>query len=115
MRQSNVVLYATISECAPMVPLESLALGVPCLTGDNHGLFDGSPTLAQHLLISRTDDPWAIAEAIGNLKRNYFECCAEIPAFNEHYDRRAEQSLSRFLGLDSRQSEEVHDVRRVAG
>ncbi len=115
MRQSNVVLYATISECAPMVPLESLALGVPCLTGDNHGLFDGFPTLAQHLLISRTDDPWAIAEAIGDLKRNYLACCAEIPTFNEHYNCRAEQSLNSFLGLGSRRSEEVRDVRRIAG
>jgi hypothetical protein len=98
-----------------MVPLESLALGVPCLTGDNHGLFDDYPTLAQHLLISRTDDPWAIAEAIGNLKRNYLACCAEIPTFNEHYDRRAEQSLNSFLGLGSRQSDEVCHVRRVVG
>jgi glycosyltransferase involved in cell wall biosynthesis len=115
MRQSNVVLYATISECAPMVPLESLALGVPCLTGDNHGLFDDYPALAQQLLISRADDPWAIAEAISNLKQNYRACCAEIQAFNEHYDRCAEQSLNNFLRLGSRQCEEVRHVRRAAG
>ena len=115
MRQSNVVLYATISECAPMVPLESLALGVPCLTGDNHGLFDRSPLLAQQLLISRADDPWAIAEAISNLRKNHGECCAEIQAFNKCYDRRAEQSLNDFLGLGNCKSEEVQHVRCVAG
>jgi len=115
MEQSNAVLYSTISECAPMVPLESLAVGVPCLTGDNHGLFDEHPALAKQLLISRPDDAWAIAAAVSNLKSNYRECCAEIRVFNKHYDRRAEQSLNSFLDLDSRQSEEVRHVRRAAG
>ena len=115
MRQSNVVLYATISECAPMVPLESFALGVPCLTGDNHGLFDQSPTLSRQLLISRADDPWAIAKAISSLRRDYGECCDEIRAFNGRYDCRAEQSLNDFLGLHGCKSEEGQYVRCVAG
>ena len=97
-----------------MAPLESLSVGVPCLTGDNHGLFDDYPA-ARQLLISRADDPWAIAEAIGKLKQNYRECCAEIPAFNADYDRRAEQSLNNFLGFGSQQGEEVLHVRRAAG
>jgi hypothetical protein len=115
MQESNVVLYATLSECAPMVPLESLALGVPCLTGDNHGQFDEYPALAKQLLISRADDPWAIATAISNVKRNYRECCREIQAFNQHYDRRAAQSLEDFLDLRCRNNEEVGYVRRIAG
>jgi SAM-dependent methyltransferase len=115
MAQANVVLYATISECAPMVVLESLAAGVPCLTGNNHGLFDGIAELARHLIVSRTDDPWSIAAAISHLKRNYRACGAEIQAFNEHYERRAAQSLIEFLSLSGAEREEVPHVRRLAG
>ena len=33
MEESSVVLNPSLSECQPMVAVESLALGVPCLTG----------------------------------------------------------------------------------
>ncbi len=43
MRECDAVLYVTMSECQPMVALESMAVGAPCLTGplgldelDNH-------------------------------------------------------------------------------
>ncbi|MGB0621139.1 MAG: hypothetical protein ACPGVZ_16905 [Myxococcota bacterium] len=69
-------LYVTLSECSPLLPLESLHLGVPCLIGASSHLFAGTPLLdgggateaAQfldaRLVVARADDPRAIAEAI---------------------------------------------------
>lgn len=41
MAQNDVNLYVTYSECAPMLPLESLEVGVPCISGNNHHYFEG--------------------------------------------------------------------------
>ena len=40
MSKNDVNLYVTLSECAPMLPLESMELGVPCINGNNHHYFD---------------------------------------------------------------------------
>ena len=85
-----------------MAPLESLAAGVPCLTGDNHSLFADFPELRRDLVVSQEDDPWAIAHAIRNLKHNYYDCCLRIGPFNAEYDRQAAESIAAFLGLPPR-------------
>ncbi|MDO4963598.1 MAG: capsular polysaccharide synthesis protein [bacterium] len=36
---NDINLYVTNSECAPMLPLESMEMGVPCITGNNHHYF----------------------------------------------------------------------------
>ena len=100
MNQSDLVLYVTMSECAPMVPLESLAAGVPCLTGDNHGLFADFPELGRLLTVSREDDPWAIAAAIDTVRGQYDACCDLIRQFNVEYDRKAAQNMADFLELE---------------
>jgi len=71
-------LYVTLSECSPLLPLESLHAGVPCLIGPSSHLFSGTPVrnereaevieaarlLEDRLVVSRADDPRAIAAAI---------------------------------------------------
>lgn len=37
---NDINLYVTFSECAPMLPLESFEVGVPCITGNNHHYFE---------------------------------------------------------------------------
>ena len=39
LANNDLNLYVTFSECAPMLPLESFEVGVPCLTGNNHHYF----------------------------------------------------------------------------
>lgn len=52
---NDINLYATFTECAPMLPLESLELGVPCITGNNHHYWQGTP-LEAYLVVDRVDD-----------------------------------------------------------
>ena len=51
MANNDVNLYVTMSECAPMLPLESLELGVPCITGNNHHYFKNEE-LEKYLVVN---------------------------------------------------------------
>ena len=55
MAKNDVNLYVTFTECAPLLPLESLELGVPCITGDNHHYFEGTE-LEDYLVVSKEDN-----------------------------------------------------------
>ena len=72
MEKNDINFYITFSECAPLVPLESLNNGVICLTGNNHHYFKGSE-LEDFLVVDRPDDAVAIynkaLEALKNKDR----------------------------------------------
>ena len=63
MAQNDVNLYVTFSECAPMLPLESLEVGVPCITGNNHHYFKGKE-IESYLVVENEESPVAIKEQI---------------------------------------------------
>lgn len=98
--RSTMVLYVTISECAPVVPLESFAAGVPCLSGANHGLLTDDPFLEKMLVVDHEDDPVHIADAILRIKGHYNEICQAISQFTQVYEKRAIESLHNFLGIE---------------
>ena len=51
LANNDLNLYVTFSECAPMLPLESFEVGVPCLTGNNHHYFKNTE-LEKYLVIN---------------------------------------------------------------
>lgn len=61
MSRCNINLYVTYTECAPMLPLESFYVGVPCLTGNNHHYFQGTE-LENYLVVSNENNPKEISE-----------------------------------------------------
>ena len=63
MAKNDVNLYVTFSECAPMLPLESLEVGVPCISGNNHHYFKNTP-LEKYLIINNETDVLEIKEKI---------------------------------------------------
>ncbi len=63
MSQNDINIYVTFSECAPMLPIESLEVGTICITGSNHHYFNGSK-LFDYLVVEREDDVIAIYEKI---------------------------------------------------
>lgn len=64
MSLNDVNLYVTFTECSPVIPLESLELGVPCITGNNHSYFKNS-VLEKYLVVKSEDD---IDEIYGKIK-----------------------------------------------
>ncbi len=63
MSKCDINLYVTYTECAPMLPLESFYVGVPCLTGNNHHYFHDSK-LENYLVVDNENNPEDIREKI---------------------------------------------------
>jgi len=81
-RQNDINLYVTFSECAPLIPIESLNCGTICLTGNNHHYFKGT-RLEDLLVVKRPDD----ATEIYNQALRAFEHKEEImDLYKEWYE-----------------------------
>lgn len=65
MSNNTVNLYVTYSECAPMLPLESLNSNVVCITGNNHHYFKDSE-LEKYIVVNNEQDVNEIKEKIEN-------------------------------------------------
>lgn len=63
MAKCNIVLYTTFSECAPMLPLESFAVGTPCISGNNHHYFK-EHELEKYLIVDNECNIKEIADKI---------------------------------------------------
>ena len=63
MSQNDINLYITFSECAPMLPLESFEMNVPCITGNNHHYFKNTK-LEEYIVVMNENDPEEIKEKI---------------------------------------------------
>lgn len=70
MKGTGVTLYVTLSECSPMLPLESFSLGVPCLVGPASHLYRDHAELAERLIVTRPMSPSAIAEKVQDVLNN---------------------------------------------
>ncbi len=87
MSRNDVNLYVTFSECSPMLPLESLEMGVPCVTGNNHHYFANNKTLGKYLLVSQEDDARMI-------KTKITECIQNKKAIMEAYQKFRKENLA---------------------
>jgi hypothetical protein len=67
MAGMDITLNVTLSECHPMMPMESYRLGVPCLMSRTSDLFREDPELHALTTVDEADDPTAIAEAASHL------------------------------------------------
>lgn len=101
LAQMHLNLYVTLSECAPMLPLESLAVGAPCLLGPNSHLFEDDPYLHSRLVVPYPDRALVIAEYA---QRALDERTAIVTAYQRYapnYNARALQSVQSFLHDDA--------------
>jgi SAM-dependent methyltransferase len=88
MRQVDVVLNASLSECQPMTALESLALRVPCITGPlSLGEFDEHP-LQRLCQIARVDVVGPVRDAIERLVDLQVHSPQRLLEMMEDYERR---------------------------
>ncbi|MBQ9298383.1 MAG: hypothetical protein IJ223_05085 [Clostridia bacterium] len=85
MAQNDVNLYVTASECAPMLPLESMELGVPCITGNNHHYFKGKE-LEKYIVINNETD-------IEEIKNKILLCIKERNRIIELYNQFSKDNL----------------------
>ncbi|MNP62753.1 hypothetical protein D3C76_1580700 [compost metagenome] len=96
MSKNDVNLYVTFTECAPMVPLESLELGVPCITGNNHHYFKNTE-LENYLVVKSEDDINEIAYKINLCINNRNHIIEMYKEWKKIYNFESEESVRRFL------------------
>ena len=56
IQENDINIYPTFTENAPMFPLESFEVGVPCLLGNNNDYFLGTK-LGEYVILTKEDDP----------------------------------------------------------
>lgn len=87
--ETDLTLYVTLSECAPMLPLESFALGIPCLVGPASDLFRDDPALRERLVVEHPLSPAAIAEKAAAALRDRDEIIALYAPYHAALTARA--------------------------
>ena len=89
MRRTHVTMYVTFSECCPMLPLESLTMGVPCLLGPVSHLFEEDRYLFERLVVPFPDRADVIARYTRRAAEERREIVAAYAAFATEYNQRA--------------------------
>lgn len=94
---NDMTLYVTYSECAPMLPLESFEVGVPCITGNNHHYFKDSK-LEEYLVVKNEEDPEAIKNQILYCLDNKGKVMDLYKKFRNENLKQAKKDVKEFLG-----------------
>lgn len=98
MAQNDMNLYVTFSECAPMLPIESMEVGTLCVSGNNHHYFKDTP-LEEYLIVNREDDVIAIKEKVDYALKNKEKIFELYKAWKEEYDKSSVESIKDFLNM----------------
>ena len=96
MGENDVNLYVTFSECSPMLPLESLEMGVPCITGNNHHYFKDNK-LGKYLVVSQEDDVKEIKNKIMGCVEKRDDIIKAYKLFREENYVNSKQDVKDFL------------------
>lgn len=97
---NDVNLYVTFSECAPMLPLESLEVGVPCIAGNNHHYFKNTP-LGEYLIINNETDVIEIKEKIERCIKEKNKILELYKTWKKENDLYTKRQIEKFIGGDS--------------
>jgi len=97
LSQMHLNLYVTLSECSPMLPLESLAAGVPCLLGPTSHLFEDNPYLHSRLVVPYPDRSDVIAEMIERALNERVKIVQEYIQYAHIYNQYCEGRVAGFF------------------
>jgi glycosyltransferase involved in cell wall biosynthesis len=67
----DVNMYVSLSECSPMIPLESISAGVPVMVGPSTTFFDDDPFLRRRLVVASPEQISSIRATVEELCRDY--------------------------------------------
>ncbi|MDO4611331.1 MAG: glycosyltransferase [Candidatus Saccharibacteria bacterium] len=98
MANNTINLYVTFSECAPMLPLESFEVGVPCITGNNHHYFKNH-ALEEYLVVKNEESPVEIVKYINKCLENKEMVMKTYKQWKKENDILSEKSVKDFLEM----------------
>lgn len=96
LSENDINLYVTFVECAPMLPLESLEMGVPCITSNNHHYWEGTE-LEKYLIVNAPDNIIEIKKQIDLVLKNKETILKIYKEWKRKYDKQVKESIESFL------------------
>ena len=96
IQQNEVNIYPTFTENAPMFPLESFEMGVPCLLGNNNDYFVGTK-LGEFVILNKEDDPKYIKEKIINCIKHKDEIMELYKEWKKDFDAKCDKLVEEFI------------------
>ena len=99
LSRMDINMYVTISEASPMVPLESVSAGIPCLVGPSAILYNKDPYLHKILVVNDLDRPDVIANQLKQAMKERDEIKTRLPAIMKTMYNRAFKLWDNFLTL----------------
>lgn len=99
MAKNDINFYVTFSECAPMIPLESLEMGIPCITSHNHHYWEGTE-LEEYLVVDENDNTVKIFEKAKLCLENKDKIIKLYKKWKRAYDKEVEKCIEEFLKID---------------
>ena len=99
IQKNSVNIYPTFTENAPMFPLESFEMGVPCLLGNNNDYFVGTK-LGEYVILESEDDAEYIKERIENVLKNREEVMELYRQWKKDFDKKCEELVEEFIKIN---------------
>lgn len=96
IQENDINIYPTFTENAPMFPLESFEVGVPCLLGNNNDYFLGTK-LGEYVILTKEDDPEYIKERIINCLEHKEEIMNLYKEWKKEFDIKCENLVKKFI------------------
>ncbi len=98
MSNNTINLYVTYSECAPMLPIESFEVGVPCISGNNHHYFKNQE-LEKYIIVNNEENAVEISKQIKNCLDNKDEVMKLYKTWKKENNALSKQSVIDFLNM----------------
>ena len=96
IQENDINIYPTFTENAPMFPLESFEMGVPCLLGNNNDYFVGTE-LGKYVILKREDDPVYIKERIINALNNREKIMKLYREWKLDFNKKCDEYVQEFI------------------
>ena len=96
IQKNDINIYPTFTENAPMFPLESFEMGVPCLLGNNNDYFVGTK-LGEYVILEREDDAEYIKDKMIQLLEHKEEVMSLYQAWKKDFDTKCENLVDDFI------------------
>lgn len=98
IQQNDINIYPTFTENAPMFPLESFEMGVPCLLGNNNDYFCGTK-LGDYVILTKEDDPLYIKEKIIKCIDNKDEIMDLYKQWKKEFNKKCNKLVNEFVKI----------------
>lgn len=93
---NDVNIYVTFTECAPLLPLESFELGVPCITGNNHHYWEDHE-LRKYVVVEEADNIIEMHRKIEYCLNNKATILKLYKGWKKKYNILAKKNINDFI------------------